>query len=64
MLYDEKSKKLKIQDGRLMPFLGLSGSGPNQTRGPILASDTSKRVFWAKNVPFLVYKDKNLSFHP
>jgi hypothetical protein len=52
MWYDEKSKKLKIQDGRLTPFLGLSGSGPNQTRGPILASDTSKRVFLAKEVPF------------
>ena len=33
-------------------FLGLPGSGPNQTLGPIWASNTSKRVFWAKEVPF------------
>ena len=36
-------------------FLGFflfSGSRPGQTRGPILASDTSKRVFWPKEVPF------------
>ena len=52
----------------LRAFLGfyvfLSGSRPGQTRGPILASDTSKRVFWDKEVPFGVSKNKYFSFHP
>ena len=33
-------------------FLFFSGSRLGQTRGPILASDTSKRVFWHKKVLF------------
>ena len=41
-----------------------SGSRPGQTRGPILASDTSKRVFWPVEVPFVVQIDKYFSFHP
>ena len=59
-----KIKKLKIQDGRRRHyFLCSSGSRPGQTRGSILASDTSKRVFWHKDVPSGVSKDKNFSFH-
>ena len=51
--YAQKSKKMKIQDGRRRHyFLSTSESRPDQTRGPILASDTSKRVFCPKEVPF------------
>ena len=65
VIYAQKSKKLKIQDGRRRHyFLSSSESRPGQTRGPILASDTSKRVFWHKEVPFGVSKDKFFSFHP
>ena len=32
-------------------FLCSSGSHPGQTSGPILASDTPKRLFWHKEVP-------------
>jgi len=46
-----KIKKVKIQDGRRRHyFLCSSLSRPGQTRGPILASDTSKRVLWHKEV--------------
>ena len=63
--YAQKSKKLKIQDGRRRHyFMSSSGSRPGQTRGPILASDTSKCVFRHKEVTFGVLKDKNFSFHP
>ena len=38
-----KIKKMKIQDGRRRHyFLCSAVSRPGQTRGPILASDTSK----------------------
>ena len=50
-----KIKNLKIEDGRRRHyFLCSSGSRPGQTLGPILASDTSKRVFWHNEVPFMV----------
>jgi len=35
-----------------------------QTGGPIWTSNTSKRVFWRKEVPFGVQKDTVFSFHP
>ena len=40
-------------------IFGLSGSDPSQTNGPIWASDKSKRVIWAEEVPLV---DSNLSF--
>ena len=62
------AKKNKIQDGRRHHnFLYSSGLCPGQTRGPILASDTSDRVFWHnphKELPCGVQKDKYFSFHP
>jgi len=43
----------EIQDGsRRHYFLCSSGSRPGQTRGPNLASDTSKSVVWHKEVHF------------
>jgi len=60
-----KIKKLKIQDGRRRHYFSSSPeSCPGQTGRPILASDTSKRVFWHKEVTFGVKKYKYFSFHP
>ena len=48
-----KIKKIEIQDGRRHHyFLCSSGLRLGQTSGLILTSDTSKRVFWPKEVLF------------
>ena len=36
----------------------------NHSCGPIWVNDTSKRVFWRKEVPFGVQKDTSFSFDP
>jgi hypothetical protein len=60
-----KNPKNEIQDGRRRHyFFCSSGSRSGQTSGPILASDTSKRVVWHKDVPFGLKNDKYFSFNP
>ena len=60
-------KNKKNENPRWPPtplFFVVLGIAPWSNPWPILASNTSKRVFWAKEVPFGVQKDKYFSFDP